>query len=70
MIIDVETTVVALELQHAGIKVDGLYGFKNDGKVVGWFQGHIEFGSRALGNRSILANPTFVISPTIPIVLP
>ena len=30
----------------------------NDGKVVGWFQGHIEFGSRALGNRSILANPT------------
>ena len=30
----------------------------NDGKVVGWFQGNIEFGSRALGNRSILANPT------------
>lgn len=30
----------------------------NDGKVVGWFQGHIEFGARALGNRSILANPT------------
>jgi carbamoyltransferase len=30
-----------------------------EGKVVGWFQGHIEFGSRALGNRSILANPTF-----------
>lgn len=30
----------------------------NDGKVVGWFQGHCEFGARALGNRSILANPT------------
>jgi carbamoyltransferase len=30
-----------------------------EGKVVGWFQGHIEFGARALGNRSILANPTF-----------
>jgi carbamoyltransferase len=29
-----------------------------DGKVIGWFQGHCEFGSRALGNRSILANPT------------
>lgn len=28
------------------------------GKVVGWYQGHIEFGARALGNRSILANPT------------
>lgn len=29
-----------------------------EGKVVGWYQGHIEFGARALGNRSILANPT------------
>lgn len=28
-----------------------------DGKVVGWFQGRSEFGPRALGNRSILANP-------------
>ena len=28
-----------------------------DGKVVGWFNGKCEFGSRALGNRSILANP-------------
>ncbi len=26
-------------------------------KVIGWFQGRMEFGSRALGNRSILANP-------------
>ncbi len=26
--------------------------------VVGWFQGRSEFGPRALGNRSILANPT------------
>ena len=26
-------------------------------KVVGWFQGRIEFGARALGNRSILASP-------------
>ncbi len=27
------------------------------GKVVGWFQGGSEFGQRALGNRSILADP-------------
>lgn len=27
------------------------------GKVVGWFQGKMEFGPRALGNRSILADP-------------
>jgi len=26
-------------------------------KIVGWFQGRLEFGPRALGNRSILANP-------------
>ncbi len=28
------------------------------GKVVGWMQGRFEWGPRALGNRSILANPT------------
>lgn len=27
-----------------------------DGKVVGWFQGRMEFGPRSLGNRSILAD--------------
>lgn len=27
------------------------------GSVVGWFQGRMEWGPRALGNRSILANP-------------
>jgi carbamoyltransferase len=27
------------------------------GKVLGWFQGRMEFGPRALGNRSILADP-------------
>jgi carbamoyltransferase len=28
-----------------------------DGKAVGWFQGRMEFGPRALGARSILADP-------------
>jgi carbamoyltransferase len=28
-----------------------------DGKTVGWFQGRMEFGPRALGNRSILGDP-------------
>ena len=28
-----------------------------DGKIVGWFQGRMEFGPRALGNRSIIADP-------------
>lgn len=29
-------------------------------KFIGWFSGKAEFGPRALGNRSILANPRFV----------
>lgn len=29
-----------------------------DGEIVCWFQGKMEIGPRALGNRSILANPT------------
>jgi len=33
-----------------------------DGKVIGWHQGRMEFGPRALGGRSILADPR---SPTI-----
>ncbi len=33
--------------------IDDLVG----GKVVGWFQGRFEWGPRALGNRSILADP-------------
>jgi carbamoyltransferase len=28
-----------------------------EGQVVGWFQGRMEWGARALGNRSILADP-------------
>ncbi len=28
-----------------------------DGKVIGWFQGRMEWGPRALGNRSILCDP-------------
>jgi carbamoyltransferase len=28
-----------------------------EGKVIGWFQGAMEYGPRALGNRSVLADP-------------
>lgn len=31
--------------------------FLADGKVIGWFQGRMELGPRALGHRSILADP-------------
>ncbi len=36
------------------------------GKVVGWFQGRMEFGPRALGSRSILGDPR---SPTMQSVM-
>lgn len=36
---------------------DHVAGLLASGKVVGWFQGRMEFGPRALGNRSILADP-------------
>jgi carbamoyltransferase len=29
----------------------------SNGKIIGWFQGRMEFGPRALGSRSILADP-------------
>ena len=32
-------------------------GLLEQGKVIGWFQGRMEFGPRALGNRSILGDP-------------
>ncbi|MCC7417784.1 MAG: carbamoyltransferase [Acidobacteria bacterium] len=32
-------------------------GFLADGRIVGWFQGRMEWGARALGARSILADP-------------
>lgn len=31
--------------------------YLSNGKVIGWFQGRMEFGPRALGNRSILSAP-------------
>ena len=37
-------------------------GMLEQGDVVGWFQGRMEFGPRALGNRSILGDPR---SPTM-----
>ena len=29
----------------------------DEGQIIGWFQGRMEFGPRALGNRSIIADP-------------
>ena len=37
--------------------VDRVSGDLSEGRAVGWFQGRMEFGPRALGGRSILADP-------------
>ncbi len=34
--------------------------YLSNGKIVGWFQGRMEYGPRALGNRSILGDPRIV----------
>src|SRR5579862_817732 len=54
------------ELEDAGVRfhtlteeelVDRTARHIADGQIIGWFQGRMEFGPRALGNRSILADP-------------
>jgi carbamoyltransferase len=45
---------VLLEADELSVRVAGILA---DEKVVGWFQGRMEFGPRALGGRSILGDP-------------
>ena len=40
-----------------GVSFKNLSKLLSEGKVVGYFQDNMEFGSRALGNRSILCDP-------------
>ena len=42
------------------VLIDEVSKLINGGSVVGWFEGELEFGARALGHRSILANPTML----------
>jgi len=48
----------ALEIAERQELLDHVAGLIERGLVVGWYQGRSEWGPRALGNRSILANPT------------
>jgi carbamoyltransferase len=55
---------IAAALRTAGFQadpVDGLAarvaGALGEGRIVMWFQGRMEYGPRALGNRSVLARP-------------
>jgi len=69
---DDQAVAAALDAQHAAIAGHGCNRRAWDdeaaldrwtaeqiaaGRVVGWYQGRMEWGSRALGNRSIIADP-------------
>ena len=65
--IDRAVTDRAADLEAAGCRVTKFSGESDvcdwtarqiaGGQIVGWFQGSMEWGARALGNRSILADP-------------
>ncbi|WP_372368479.1 carbamoyltransferase [Candidatus Uabimicrobium sp. HlEnr_7] len=46
-----------LHLENTDELTSKVAGYIVDGKVIGWFQGKMEWGPRALGNRSIIVDP-------------
>lgn len=58
---DIETRLRAAGARYAVLEDDALLDLTArslaEGKAVGWFQGRMEFGPRALGGRSIIADP-------------
>src|SRR3954468_3958041 len=57
----IETALSAYDFPHERLGDDALVAHVAErieaGDVVGWFQGRMEFGPRALGNRSIVTDP-------------
>jgi len=51
-------------LSESGL-IEKTAGYLSEEKVVGWFQGRMEFGPRALGNRSILGDPRSPATQTV-----
>ncbi|MEX0965946.1 MAG: carbamoyltransferase [Bacteroidia bacterium] len=45
------------DLQHEDALCERVAKLLSEGNIIGWMQGRIEFGPRALGNRSILGDP-------------
>jgi carbamoyltransferase len=56
---EIEKTLKEINVKYKKIDDPALVAAKlvANNKVIGWFQGRMEFGPRALGARSILANP-------------
>lgn len=63
---DIERRLTAAGAKFSSLDEDSLIEHTADalvdGKAIGWFQGRMEYGPRALGNRSILGDPR---SPTM-----
>jgi carbamoyltransferase len=57
---DIETLLAECKLPYTRSPdvCEEVAGILRAGKIVGWFQGRMEVGPRALGNRSILCDPT------------
>jgi len=59
---DIESELLAQNLSYQKLEqavlVDRAARAIHEGLVVGWFQGRMEFGPRALGNRSMVGRPT------------
>jgi carbamoyltransferase len=55
----IETALKTYKLRYSTLSDPGATAAQllSDGKILGWFQGRMEFGPRALGGRSILADP-------------
>ncbi|HSF08088.1 MAG TPA: carbamoyltransferase [Nitrospirales bacterium] len=58
---EIESRLQQLEARYERLEDSDLYRrvaeYLAEGKVIGWLQGHMEFGPRALGGRSILGDP-------------
>ncbi|MBD1140952.1 carbamoyltransferase [Pelagibacterales bacterium SAG-MED39] len=56
---EIEKTLKKFKLEYEKVKdiFDSATKSIIKGKIIAWFQGSLEFGDRALGNRSILADP-------------
>ncbi|MEY4505158.1 MAG: hypothetical protein RL154_1455 [Pseudomonadota bacterium] len=57
----IENTLNSYKIKYQKLEWEDLFdevsNLLQNGKIIGWFQGGSEYGQRALGNRSILADP-------------
>jgi carbamoyltransferase len=56
---EIEKAITTYKIQHRRVSdpAKAAAELLANGKILGWFQGRMEFGPRALGSRSILADP-------------